>query len=61
MSMQNLLLKNNNKSALHIAYELSDLKTVQILVNAGADINAENKDKETPYMIAQIVAEKGIG
>jgi len=46
---------------LHIACELGDLEAVRILVNAGADINTENKDKETPYMVAQIAAEKGIG
>jgi ankyrin repeat protein len=46
------LTTNNNKTALHIACEQGDLEAVRILVKAGADINAENKDKETPFVVA---------
>mmetsp|Transcript_39687 Transcript_39687/g.64956 ORF Transcript_39687/g.64956 Transcript_39687/m.64956 type:complete len:471 (+) Transcript_39687:556-1968(+) len=43
----------NGETALHTAVRIRDLKAVALLCNFGADVNAANKQFETPITIAQ--------
>ena len=48
-----------NHSALHIACDNGDLDSVKILIKYGATLDIQNRDKETPMMIAQKHMNKG--
>ena len=51
----------NQNSALHLATDLGDIDAVKVLLDRGAgrDLVAQNKDKETPLMIAERNSAKG--
>ena len=53
------VLPSSGNSALHIACEHGDLASTMCLVKAGADIQLQNKDKDTPLSIAERNVEKG--
>jgi ankyrin repeat protein len=53
------ILQTNSNSALHIACENADIESIKALVEAGADIQLMNKDKETPFMVAKRLVGSG--
>lgn len=48
----NAKTKNDGDTALHVSAEYGDLKTIEALIQAEADINLENDNGETPLFIA---------
>ena len=47
-ALPNATMKDSNVTALHVAARRKDLKTGKLLMDHGADVNAEDISKETP-------------